>query len=187
MDVLEKLTPEQRTLIVSLPYRAGLWVSESDQDGGDEAQEKEMTALANITEGFAEQVFGSELLQYIMDETVKGKAQWQGSWAENLDKVPEECTQALNILREHVDEKEVNAFSTRLMEIGEAVAVAFREGEGPSGLKKFMVYMKYSYAAYKARVAEQAPKSFDQYLNVSMSERKALNALAAALGTQYYM
>ena len=187
MDVLDKLTADQRTLIVSLPYRAGLWVSESDQDGGEEAQQKEMTALANITEGFAEQVFGSELLQYIMDETVKGKEHWGKGWAENLDKVPGECEQALNILREHVDEKEVNAYSTRLMEIGEAVAVAFREGQGPTGIKKLMVYLKYSYAAYKARVAEQAPKSFDQYLNVSMHERKALNALARALGTQYYM
>ena len=185
MDVLDKLTAEQRTLVVSLPYRAGLWVSESDDLGGDEAHEKELTALSNIVQGFSEQVFGSELLQYIMDETVKRKDHWHRSWANDIEKVPEQCEQALNVLRDHVDDKEVNAYSVRLMEIAEAVALAFREYEQQSTGDKLRVYFSYIVAKIKSRFSKIPAKTFDQFLNISLSERRALSTMARALGTHY--
>ncbi|MCB9983440.1 MAG: hypothetical protein H6861_07195 [Rhodospirillales bacterium] len=132
VDVLDQLSAQQRTLIVSMPYRAGLWVSHSDDEGGDEAHEKELTALANLIDGFSQQVFGSEMLQYIMHQTLARKDEWE-SWSGDIDKVPEECKQALEILRAHVDEKDVKVYAMRLMELGEAVAVAFREHDDPVG------------------------------------------------------
>lgn len=184
MDVLESLTPDQRTLIVSLPYRAGLWVSQSDDSGGDEADQKELTALDNILHGFSEQVFGSELLQYVMSETVSRKAEWDG-WGENLERLPMECEQALDILRAYVDEKEVSAYSTRLMEIAEAVALAFREYEEGSAVGRVVVYCSYAVMRLKSILRKQPSKSFDQFLSISASERKALGALASALGSHY--
>jgi len=184
MDVLDKLTADQKALIVSLPYRVGLWVSHSDDAGGDEADEKELTALANILQGFSEQVFGSELLQYIMNETVSRKHDWP-EWKKQIQDVPKDCGQALDALREYVDEKEVNAYVMRLMEIGEAVALAFREYEQQSGLDKLRIYSSYILTTLKARLRQQPSKTFNQYLNVSIKERKALRALAIALETTY--
>jgi len=180
MDVLNNLSAEQRTLIVSLPYRAGLWVSHSDEEGGDEAQQKELTALANLIDGFVQQVFGSELLQYIMSETLKRKDEWE-SWSANLDQLPAECVEALSILREHVGEKDVTVYAMRLMEIGEAVAVAFREHADPTPGQ----YVSYALSRIKARLQKVPVKSLDQYLSISAQERKALGALASALGIQY--
>ncbi len=182
--VLEKMTADERSLITSLPYRAGLWVSMSDDTGGDESHEKEVQALNNIIVGFSEMVFGSELLQYIMDETVKRKDEWH-EWQNGVDQVPKECADALNILRDHVDDKEVNAYAQRLIEIGEAVALAFREYEEQSFKDKLNVYSSYVINKIKANLKKQPSKSFEQFLNISLSERKALNALALALDTRY--
>ena len=184
MDVLEHLSTDQRTLIVSLPYRAGLWVSHSDDAGGDEADQKELVALSNIIHGFSEQVFGSELLQYVMNETVNRKDEWP-QWAATLENVPEDCRRALDILRDHVDEKEVGAYAMRLMEIGEAVALAFREYEQKSVFDQVQVYVSYILAKLRARKQAKPAKTFDQFLNISTHERKALGALAEALDTSY--
>ncbi len=184
MSVLDKLSADQKTLIVSLPYRVGLWVSQSDDTGGDEASEKEHTALSNILDGFSQQVFGSELLQYIMNETVTRKHEWP-QWEQRLDDVPKDSMAALDVLRDYVDGKEVNAYVIRLMEIGEAVAMAFSEYEDSSLGEKFSIYSSYILYRLKARFKKQPSKSFDQFLNVSASERKALNALARSLGTTY--
>ena len=184
MDVLEKLSPEQRKLVISLPYRVGLWVSQSDDTGGEEAADKELTALSNILQGFSAQVFGSELLQYIMDETTRHQENWP-NWAQNVENVPEECKQALDALREHVDEKDVNAYSQRLIEIGEAVALAFREYEDQSLGDQLKIYGSYIVTKIRSRLTKQPSKSFEQFLNISISERKALAKLATALGTQY--
>ncbi|MCB1721406.1 MAG: hypothetical protein H6860_01720 [Rhodospirillales bacterium] len=184
MSVLDQLSAQQRTLIVSLPYRAGLWVSHSDAAGGDKAHDKELTALANLIDGFSQQVFGSELLQYIMHQTLARKDEWE-SWASHIDKVPEECKQALEILRAHVDEKDVTVYAMRLMELGEAVAVAFREHDDPVGLDKFKLLASYTLSRVKARLKKVPVKSFDEFLNISAEERKALNRLAGALGVNY--
>ncbi|MEZ5814096.1 MAG: hypothetical protein R3E13_05150 [Alphaproteobacteria bacterium] len=184
MDVLNKLSVEERTLIVSLPYRAGLWVSQSDSAGGDEADEKEHTALANIVDGFSQNVFGSELLQYIMNETVGRKDEWP-VWEEASGDVLRDCARALDVLRGVVDEKDVSAYSMRLMEIGEAVALAFREYEEGSALEQFRVYVSYLFMKLKRRLGKRPSKSFDQFLSISARERKALGKLAKALGTTY--
>jgi len=184
MDVLENLTPDQRTTIVSLPYRVGLWISRSDATGGGEASEKELIALANIIEGFSEQVFGSELLQYIMNETVSRKKEWP-SWAFEVEKAPAECAMALDILRDYVDAKDVNAYATRLMEVAEAVALAFREYEQQSSGDKFRVYASFIKSKWTALFRKGPSKSFDQFLNVSLAERRALGELAKNLGISY--
>lgn len=182
--VLEKMTADERSLITSLPYRAGLWVSMSDETGGGDAHEKEVQALDNIIVGFSEMVFGSELLQYIMDETVKRKDEWH-EWQNGVDQVPKECADALNILRDHVDDKEVNAYAQRLIEIGEAVALAFREYEDQDFNAKLRVYCSYIWNKFRANLKKQPSKSFEQFLNISLNERRALNALATALDTRY--
>lgn len=184
MDVLDKLSPDQRTLIISLPYRVGLWVSHSDDTGGDEAQDKELTALSNILQGFSAQVFGSELIQYVMDETTKRKDSWP-EWNNNVENVPEDCKRALEALRQYTEEKEVKAYAQRLIEIGEAVALAFREYEDQSFSDQLKVYASYIMTKIRSKLTKQPVKSFEQFLNISMNERRALATLASALETQY--
>ncbi len=185
MSFLEDLTLDQREMIVSLPYRAGLWVSYSDETGGGEADEREAQVLSNIIHAYAEDVFGAEVLQYIISETLLRKEEWK-KWSQNISSVPKECAQALHILHEHLDEKDISAFKIQILEIGEAVALAFRE-EVPleSFADKFKLYKSYAAFSLKNMRDKRRRKSFDEFLRISPSEREALSVLARALETIY--
>lgn len=186
MSFLDDLPAEQRELLVSLPYRVGLMVSQSDTSGGEESDEKELQALSNILNGYAQEVFGSETVQYIISETVRKKEHWD-RWARKLESVESDCHRAVDILSETVDEKEVNSFKKHLMEVGEAVALAFREYDrSVPFLDKLRIYFLYARGKKEAAKRRQPYKSYDEFLNISLSERTALTKVAAALNTAYF-
>jgi hypothetical protein len=178
MNFLDTLTPDQRETIISLPYRVGLWVSDSDSSGGDEANTNEIQALSNILHGFNEDMFGSETMQYIMSETLAKRDHWP-QWSKDVASVPQDCRLAIDILKEKASVKDVNAFRNHLMEIGEAVAMAFHE-EGARST--FSAYISYMFGKFRKNRASSIG-SFQDYLRISVNEHKALHALAGALGT----
>ena len=185
MTILDQLSDKHRELIASLPYRVGLWVSASDQVGGSDSDDYELKTLENLIEGFSGDVFGSELLQYIMADTVARRDQWP-EWGKDIESVPEECEMAVDILREHVDEKEVNAYAARLMEIGEAVALAFREYEDNLSIfQSMLLYIDYCFLVLKAKKQQPQMRTFEEFLYISQHERKALNEIAKRLGTTF--
>ena len=185
ISMLNTLTDNQKYRLISLPYRAGLYVSHSDQSGGDEANDNELRALENLIYGFSDGVFGSELVQDIMATTIKHKDEWK-NWGQDLHRVPEECSDALSILSPFVERKEQVAYASRIMDIGEAVALAFREAEEVSSFgAKIKLYFEYFSAMQKAKAAKLPKRSFDEYLAISADEREALNALAKALNRVY--
>ncbi len=184
MSFLDDLTQEDRNVLVSLPYRVGLMVSQSDTTGGNEADDIELQALSNILNGYAQEVFGAETVQYIISETISQKDKWP-DWANNLDGVVRDCHRAIDILSEAVDEKEVSAFKQHLIDIGESVAMAFREYENLSFFKKIMLYRDYLKDKKLAIQQKKAIKNWDQFLNISLDERNALRAIAGALNTTY--
>lgn len=180
MTFLDKLTEDQRENLVSLPYRAGLWVSRSDGEGGAAAEEKELQALSGIIHAFAEEMFGSEVMQHIMSATIREKDKWPG-WAGKVDSVPDDCRAAVEVIAEYGDVKDVNVFRNHLMEIGEAVAMAFQEGPQR---RSFLASLS-ARLAYSASRKAGNKKSFEQFLRISPGERRALGKLAEALGTAY--
>ena len=161
MTGLEALAPTQKDLIVALPYRVGLWVSKSDLTGGAESSAQELQALSNILHAFSEDVFGSALVQHVMHETLARKDLWP-AWAVDLESVPRECAAAYEALREHFEEKEVKVYALRLMEIAEAVALAFREAPQAGGAGAMAsVYLQYLKAFIGARI-QKRPLRFYQ-------------------------
>lgn len=185
MNFLEQLSPDHRTLLVSLPFRVGLRISQSDDSGGDSSDEAEMQALSSLITAYSQEVFGAETVQYVIGETVLRKNEW-GKWSENLGAVEEECYQAVDILSSCVDDKEVSAFKNHLLEIGESVALAFREyGESTPLLDKVKMYLVYFNGKMKASKQGKPYKDWEQFLNISLQERKALSGIARALGLEY--
>lgn len=182
MSGLDDFTPEQRDLLVSLPYRAGLWVSESDDDGGGESQEAELKTLESLIVGYAEDFLKSEFVEMLMKHTLAHKEKWP-EWSENLEAVPEECRQAVEILQESMDSKHVLAFRQNLMEIARAVALAYREFDeetDPLG-ERLSMYSRYYWDVFMARLKKQAPPALDDVLNISKAERAVLKQLSEAL------
>lgn len=185
MSFLDDLTESQRTLLVSLPYRVGLMVSQSDDAGGDDSDEAEMQALDSLITAYSQEVFGAETVQFIVSQTVARKAEWP-EWSNHLDTVEGDCHRAIDILSECVDPKEVSAFKNHLIEIGESVALAFREyGESTPLLDKIKTYYIYYKGKMQASREGKRYKDWEQFLNISLDERKALRLIAHALNTTY--
>ncbi len=185
MNFLDQLSKEERDILVALPYRVGYFVSQSDQTGGDDSDEAEMQALDNIITGYSQEVFCAETVQYIISETVKRKSEWE-SWSDNLENIGNECHKALDILYENVDEKEVNAFKNHLLEIGESVALAFREyGDKTPLIDKIKMRMIFHKEKRQAEKVGIVYKDWEQFINISLDERRALRSVATALDTIY--
>lgn len=186
MNVLNQLTEDQKTLLVSLPYRAGYWISYSDQTGGAESQAAELRVLDNIIHGFAHEVFGSEMVQHIMVETLARKDDWP-RWAAGIDTIYDDCKKAVDILGAHVDDKDIKAFAARLMEISEAVALAFCEQdyEAETLLDKTRLRFSAVVERFKPKPNHREIRSLKQFANISKDERAALMGLAKALGAAY--
>jgi hypothetical protein len=185
MSFLDRLTDNQRQTLIRLPYRVGLYVSRSDQSGGAEAEARERAVLANILNGFSEDVFGSESMQYVMTATVRDMALWP-QWEADLSSVPHECNMAVDVLGQFLAPKDVTTLKNHLMEIAEAVAMAFSEHEsGAPPMRRF--HMKFIYAVERLRSAlrGESYKSFETFSSISLPERLALCRLANAMGRRY--
>ena len=183
MTFLNRLTPDQKDTLISLPYRVGLWVSQADSSGGSESDAREQQALSAILHGFAEEMFGSETMQHIISGTLAAKDRWP-DWAGRVQDVPQDCQFALDLVTEFADAKDANVFRNHLMEIGEAVAMAFREDNSSSFLDMLRQYLAFHFGA-RAKKSTGPKRSFSEFVRISPRERKALMALAQALGTSY--
>ncbi len=185
MTILNVLSDDQRDNIVSLPYRVGIWISESDHSGGDHSDAREIQALGNILNAFSEELFGAETVQHIISETLKRQKEWP-AWSKNIKNIEQDCRLAIDVLYHKIDKKEVNAFKQYLFEIGEAVALAFREYDATQPpLEKLPTYTAYWLARMKAGMQGKTYKSLDQFLNISPAERKTLAALVKAMNADH--
>jgi hypothetical protein len=183
MTFLNRLTPEQKDTLISLPYRVGLWVSQADASGGTESDAREQQALSAILHGFAEEMFGSETMQHIISGTLAAKDRWP-AWAERVDNVPRDCEFAMDLIVEFADAKDAAVFRNHLMEIGEAIALAFREDTQASFVQTIKDFIAFTLSAPKTKSAGSR-RTFSEFLRISPSERKALITIAQALGTTY--
>jgi hypothetical protein len=178
---LDKFDEKQKALLISLPLRTGLWVSLSDASGGDEADAAEMAALEGIVTGFAQDFCKSEVAQEIMTQTLKHKDKWN-EWASGLDKLPQECRSCIEWLAQHTDHKEVSSFKHTLMEIAMSVAMAYREfDDSVSFSEKIHMYTELYKDKLMAFIQKRQPKTMEEILNISRSEKLALGELSNAL------
>jgi hypothetical protein len=178
---LDHYTKDQRDLLVALPYRIGLFVSSSDETGGDESAEAEMLALSLIVTGFAEDYLKSQFVQTMMEETVRRKDEWE-SWNDRIGEVPGECVKAVDLLCDYLDRKEVASFKLTMMEIATSVAMAYREFDDSSDLStRIKMYGRILMDRLHALISGDRAMAVDEIFNVSDSERKALDTLVEAL------
>lgn len=180
MSFLERLTDDEASLLIQLPYRVGLYISLSDSEGGVEAKESEMAALCGIVEAFATQTFGCETVQKIITKTLHEKDNWD-NWASAIINVPEECSRARSILLPYVGEKELSGFANQLLDIAQAVAIAFceRGKKIPIGEKISLYFSFMMEGAKKSRLSEYSIETFSY---ISNAEKIAIKAVARAFG-----
>ncbi len=123
---LEALSEDEKTLIVSLPYRAGLWVSLADEKGAGAARAHELKTIERVVAKLSEGMFASAFVHEVLAETHARRGQWE-AWGLQVGTVPDEARQAVNILIDKVLPPDAEAYVQTIMNIGYETAYAFRE------------------------------------------------------------
>jgi len=183
MTYLSKLPEDIQDIVIRLPFRVGLYISESDQAGGDESSEAERKALENIVTFYVEDTVKSEFAHEVMLQTLNRKAEW-ASWSDNISNVPTQCENVVYAMKGLIDPKEILAYKQNLLEVGIAVAQAYCEyDEGAGALNKLEFYISLFFRRLQLSFSgggEDMP-SRDYMLNISGSERQAILSLAKTL------
>lgn len=181
MAFLEMMNEEFRMKVISLPYRTGLWVSESDKTGGDDSDDAELEALESIITSFGEDFLKSEFVEEVMQSTLDSMDLWD-DWGDDLDTVPEDCAAVIEYLRSQLTPVELENYKQNLMDIATSIAIAYREvDEGGAILYKVGIYADYFVKKAMATVLKKQQPNLEYALNISRDEKKALAILAGAL------
>ncbi len=182
MSYLEQFSRDEREFLASLPYRTGLWISESDDSGGDDADEAEKNALRALITGYTEDFLKSEFVEELMKATLHYKEKWP-EWEKSLDTLPDDCARGLALLEGRLDVNSVLSFRQSLMEIANTVAMAYREfDESQDGtVDVIRMYVRYYKAVITAKIAKAQPPTMDEIFNISHDELQALRSLSQIL------
>ena len=177
MSQLDLISPEERDLVIGLPYRVGVFVSHADDEGGEEDDEKEMQALERILTAIARQHEKSPFVQDVLQQTIASKDQWP-SWAEQTFSVAADAEKIMQVLSTQLPEADWKIYRGLLVRVGRTVAEAYGEfgeefdDEASGGLFGKLV----------DKITGRAEDTADEaHINISAAEDAALSELAAAL------
>ncbi len=180
MGFLKDFSRDERDMLVSLPYRVGLWVSSSDSTGGTDSNLQEEVALEKAITGIAQGMFESAFVHEIMAETFLQRQEWR-RWSANVQSVPEDCRESIKLLKTRILQRDIDAYRHILMQVGLEVARAFREYDHNAPLLD-RVFRWISIGVDRIFGIMHGEKYVsDDLLNISYEEDLALNKLAKAL------
>jgi hypothetical protein len=181
MAFLEKFAPEEREMIVSLPYRAGVWVGKSDGGPAPEAEDSELAALERVIRELGRGTFKSAFAHEVMAETLARRKDWP-EWAKNAADVPASCEKAVALVTAKLGPHDLDGYRNNIMRISVAVARAFREFDyTESPVVRAWTYVKLSLDHFIGLFTGER-YSNDDILNISYTEDMSLATLARALG-----
>ncbi len=172
---LDQFPEDTYRTLIALPYRVGLYVSQSDRTGGKHSDAQELAALENVVTFYVEDTLKSEFAQTIMLATLQHKAYW-AEWSSETEKVPDECKYIAEYLVSVIDQRKLESFKQNLMEIAITVAQAYHEQAKEVSLLGRMV------RALSFRSEKIAPDVSAEHINISPAEKAAINQLAEMLG-----
>lgn len=173
MTSLTDFTKDEAELITSLPYKAGMWVSHSEDHDGEADDTHENKALTACLRHYAKMGDGKPFFAQVIKETLRREDQWP-EWADQSFTLVDDIQKAVTILRGKASVDEIKLFKRALMEIGTAVAQASDEfsddGENEGFFGKIL-----------GKFSGLADHDAGHPMNVSASEDSALEKLRAAL------
>ncbi len=181
MAFLEQFSAGERDLIVSLPYRAGLWVSALDSTGGRQANEQETKALEAIIHRKGRGMFESAFVHEVMVDAITRRDEWK-DWAHRLDSVVGDCEKAVVLIGKKLIRRDVDAYRQNIMHITVEVAKAFREFDlKESVLVRLWACIRLALDKMIG-IARGEEYESEALLNISYEEDIALSKIAMSLG-----
>lgn len=175
MADLSKFTAEERTLIVSIPYRVGAWISECDDNTGSNIDEREERKTMEATiSGLAKQNKAS-FAAVVMQGVEQSKPSWSSWTGEGEDKLFPEVEKAIQLCKEKAGDKALAQYKQTIWRMGVAVAQAYGEQIDPDNELHFNRVFQWVGSLTSGANLGKKPE------NISKSEKTALNKLRAIL------
>lgn len=163
-------------LIISLPYRVGIWMSNIDDEAGDTDDKKENKAIEHVIKSFSQKIEKFPFISAVLRETLEHKGQWPNWAAESDFDAPSACEKAISILEGNATAQALKNYKRILMKIASDTAGAYGE------FGEFEEETSVSRPALeKIRTALGIQKKNDSFMNISIVEDEALKQLAMAL------
>jgi hypothetical protein len=177
MSSLADLQPEERGLLIGLPYRVGIWISHADDEEGETDDIREMKALEHIIRSIAKVHESSAFVQQIAQQTLQRKEKWD-VWAQHSFDILADCEKAVSVLKANVNDNDLKDYRNTLVQIAETVASAYgefgMEAEDENVLGAFLGNV----------VGKLKGESSDQdFMNISPAEEAAIERLKTAMKT----
>ncbi len=176
---LEALSEDEKTLIVSLPYRAGVWVSLSDEKGQGASRAHELKTIDNVITRLSKGMFASAFVHEVLAETHARRDQW-ASWGLQVGTVPEDARAAVHVLIDKVMPPDAEAYVQTVMNIAYETAYAFREYD-PDASIPIRIWVSLNLMWERLMRKIQPDYRVESVANISLAEDQAIGVLAAAL------
>lgn len=181
MAFLEQFSDQEKELLVSLPYKAGLWVSMADNAGGESADVKEKEALELIIDEKGKGMFESAFVHEVMSETCTRKQEWP-KWEAEVETVLQDLDNAVTLIKAKLQEKDCDAYASNIMAIGVKIAEAFREFDADASVMvKIDTQIRLFLEAMTRIIKRDKSLKTETALNISYEEDRALSELYKAL------
>lgn len=172
---------EEKDLLVSLPYRVGVWISHVDDDGDEQADDKEIQAIKKVIQVTGKRHDDDTAIDDIARQCLLAEGMYD-VWARQTSSILSDAKIAIELLRSRVSVSEAEDYGVFLMEIGTSVAKAFRE-EGYGFDDDATSAFDFSNISDKVSsfLGRVVPSSQHGEMNISPEEDSALTDLAKAV------
>lgn len=172
---------DQKDLLISLPYKLGVWISHFDEQGEIEADEKENAALGEIIEYLAEDDTSTLFVTELFRDSLNAREDWAG-WPCNEKQALEDSKKGMEIVKDNVSDKDAIAFREALLTVCEVVAQAYGEfggQEDDEDRSKWLGAIRNALEKLKGHSYVNMERPF----NISPAEQDAITTLKAELET----
>lgn len=182
MGILSQLSEDKALAVISLPYKAGLWISHADDIGGEADDENEMKAMVRGIPALAEHHGSSPLVQEVASEIMRLKAEWD-QWEEECFYIVKQAPAIMQDIQAEFGTDEAKHYRSFVMALGKMVAQAHselsafdtvEEGEKQGFLSNIV-------GKFVGGLSSVKEDSAGHPANISPSEKSALSQLSAAL------
>ncbi|MCI5059574.1 MAG: hypothetical protein MRY79_00720 [Alphaproteobacteria bacterium] len=177
MATLDVFADSDKELIISLPYRVGIWISNVDDNEKTERDDKiEQQALEATIEKLAARHKKIPFAATIMREVKSHKSMWS-AWEAQIseEQVIQDLSAAITLCRSKLSKRDVKEYKQAVWQVGLVVAQAFGEHIDPDN----EMHVNNFFSSIAGLLTKPDLKKRPE--NMSAKEKTALKKLRAVL------
>ncbi len=177
---IEKFSEEEAALLVSLPYRAGVWISEADDEEGGHDDTQEEEALAEMLKKFAGMEIGSPFTKELAESILGSRHLWP-KWQTQIFTIVEDSREAIKLVEAKLGKGKAKNYRLMVLRIASHVAKAADEFDDFNPEEESHSAFGGFIKKVAGTIAPSTQKDKSHEANISPAERTALEELSAAL------